>query len=126
MSRSGIFVELFSSQKKVIPIQGNPLKTNRAFEGFKIWKPNHPAVYITVRDEGLTVLLEVEVTRDADNSIRDNEKLEVRFNGGRNYLVKPGEAFLVPEQASKYILRPMLQTLKGEVWEGFCSFSDRV
>lgn len=96
-------------------LQGNPIRIVKAVEGYKIEKTSFPAVYITINNEGLAIQLHIETARNPDNSTKYDENLEVKSNGERIYLVKFDEAFLVPEQASKYILSPILKALKGEV-----------
>jgi hypothetical protein len=96
-------------------LQGNHIRIVKAIDGFKIEKTKLPAVYITVNNEGLTIELHIEIAKNVDNSTKYDENLEVKSKGERIYLVKFDEAFLIPEQASKYILSPILKALKGEV-----------
>ncbi len=99
-------------------LDGFKIRIRKDIDGYKIEKTSFPAVYITLDNTGTAIKINTEIARNVDDSTKQRETLEVKVNGKRVYLVKFEEAFLIPEQASKYILKPILDVLKEQLKKG--------
>lgn len=84
--------------------------------GFQITKEILSFVCIDIQNGGDTLKIGVEVKKAVNIPGQiTREELKVEFDGQRVFLTKGESAYFVPEQASKYILTPIIQSLKGKL-----------
>jgi hypothetical protein len=108
---AGINDSAWKEKLKGFPLTAQPATTG---DGYNICKPGYPHILITLRHQGD----HVEVERDfAENQGVEQygatEQLSIGSDGKQVYLQTEGNKRLaVPEEAAKYILMPIIQTLK--------------
>ncbi len=95
---------------------GIPLVVQNVNEGFQIQKTTLPAVYVTVRLKDRQIEIKVETKGgEAGADGQSGEALDLDAMDGKIVLRKGREFFVMPDQASRYILGPIIRALKSMI-----------
>jgi hypothetical protein len=95
------------------PLIGSPLTIKQEGGGLKIIRETFPAMIIEVMSNGDSVAVESVVFRvPGKPENRKKEILPVASSGENVYLTNGESIYVIPEQASKYILSRLLEFLK--------------
>lgn len=91
---------------------GIPLVIQNNTDGFQIQKTTVPAVYVTIRnqDRQIEMVTEIKETEAEANGTR--EILPVDVEDGNVVLKSRETSYLVPDQAARYILSPIIKALR--------------
>jgi hypothetical protein len=91
---------------------GIPVVVQNINDGFQIQKTTYPAVYVTVRGKDRQIEMKTE-TKDAETAAGEtDETLQLDARDGKIILKKDQEYYVMPHEASRYILTPVLRALK--------------
>jgi hypothetical protein len=91
---------------------GIPVVVQNINDGFQIQKTTYPVVYVTARLKDRQIEMKTEI-KDAETGDEQNEEtLQVDAEGGNIVLKKFHEVFIMPHEASRYILSPVIRALK--------------
>jgi hypothetical protein len=101
---------------------GYPIRITPIFCGYEIRQFLYPTHTITVLNKGQQIELKRATFVEPQNKKNQYfiETLDVRIDDESVYLVKQGmsnRGYLIPEQASRYILTPLLDSVKEVVKE---------
>lgn len=91
---------------------GIPLVIQNNTDGFQIQKTTFPAVYITVRNKDRQVEMVTEIKETESGANSKEEILQVDVKDGKVVLKRNEESYVIPEQAARYILTPIIKSLK--------------
>ncbi len=106
-----------SHWKKKLPGDGLAFGSATSGAGYAVSKPGKPGVVVTFRHDGEEIVV---TRRFFDNNpvvgnFKQDETLQVTVSGENVVLQSPyvqGRVFIVPKEASQYILRAVIESLK--------------
>ena len=94
---------------------GIPLVVQNFGEGFQVQKTTLPAVYVTVRIKDRQIEMKSEIKGADASGDQNDETLELDVREGKIVLRKNQEYYFLPDQASRYILSPIIGALKSMI-----------
>jgi hypothetical protein len=94
---------------------GIPLVVQNLNEGFQIQKTTHPAVIVSARFKDRQLEMKTEIKAAESNGNLNEEILQVDAKDGKIVLRKNQEFYVVPIEASRYILSPIINALKNSL-----------
>ena len=93
-----------------------PLECSEAENSVQIATGSYPAVNIYVRNKGEQIELETAIQRTSDVKFkRQKELLDVRTDGNVTYLSLRDDIFIIPKQASEFILSRILDVIEKNI-----------
>lgn len=90
----------------------HPIKIKNEDEGYSIEKAQYPFVKLYLENQGSEILVRIEEKKSAGHSVDESEDYFNVVVEGRHVILKRfKEEFIVPEQASQRILKPIVDSI---------------
>ncbi len=94
-------------------LDDKPITVKQVVSGYEILKSSLPSVSVIIDNQGKTIKVQTATIKDSISEYQTKiEDLKVESDGGRLYLKWYDKLFIIPEDASRYILSPIIEALK--------------
>jgi hypothetical protein len=91
---------------------GIPVVVQNLNDGFQIQKTTYPAIYVTVHVKDRQLEMQTEINDTEGDGKQAGESLQLDVDKGKIVLRKDQILYLMPHEASRYLISPVIRTLK--------------